>query len=283
MTNVYDFTRADWGARPAEFVNSLDYNKVRDMILHYPGTESPIAQDDESIKRAMRGWQDYHIDKRGWSDLAYNVAVDQRGRLWEGRGYDRRDGATSGRGGTSMSILAIVANTEAPTAELLSGIDRAFQEALRRNATSAKGWHSKFVSTSCPGDALRDSGKFGFPVTGGIAIPVVVEPSRPVGQALTNPDFPLDNGCHSHGTNAYFGPRYPLTNIRSVSGYYTHGSDLLVWQQRMQDRGWRLDADGLYGPETARVARGFQSEKGLAVDGLIGPDTWDAAWTSPVT
>ena len=43
------------------------------------------------------------------------------------------------------------------------------------------------------------------------------------------------------------------------------------------------DADGLYGPETARVARGFQSEKGLAVDGLIGPDTWDAAWTSPVT
>ena len=38
-----------------------------------------------------------------------------------------------------------------------------------------------------------------------------------------------------------------------------------------------------YGPDTKRVATGFQREKGLSVDGLIGPDTWAAAWTTPVT
>lgn len=281
--SLYDFTRSDWGARPASYVKPLDYSQVRDLIVHYPGTASPIARDDESIRRALRGWQDYHIDKKGWSDLAYNVAVDQMGRVWEGRGYDRRDGATSGRGGTSMSILGMVANNEAPTEQMLAGIDRVFQEALRRNGGAAKGWHSKFVSTTCPGDFLRDWGKLGFPVSGAVTIPVIVEPSRPVGQSLPAPDFPLDNGCHSHGTNAYFGPRYPLSDTRSVSGYYTHREDLLVWQRRMQERGWRIRPDGLYGDETARVARDFQNEKGLAADALVGRDTWNAAWESPVT
>ena len=27
----------------------------------------------------------------------------------------------------------------------------------------------------------------------------------------------------------------------------------------------------------------FQAEKGLAADGLVGRQTWDAAWTSPIT
>ncbi len=38
--------------------------------------------------------------------------------------------------------------------------------------------------------------------------------------------------------------------------------------------------DGL---DTAEVAGKFQAEKRLAVDGKIGPDTWAAAWSAPVT
>ena len=88
------------------------------------------------------------------------------------------------------------------------------------------------------------------------------------------PPFPLPNG-------SYFGPR--SGPAKSVSGYYSHREDLRVWQQRMKDRGWRITPDGLYGDETARVAKGFQAEKGLAADGLVGRDTWNAAWESPVT
>ncbi|WP_232524346.1 peptidoglycan-binding domain-containing protein [Nocardiopsis gilva] len=69
----------------------------------------------------------------------------------------------------------------------------------------------------------------------------------------------------------------------SVSGYYSHRSDLRTWQRRMRDRGWSLAADGLYGPRTRSVALAFQREKHLAIDGLIGPETWRAAWTSPIT
>jgi peptidoglycan hydrolase-like protein with peptidoglycan-binding domain len=51
----------------------------------------------------------------------------------------------------------------------------------------------------------------------------------------------------------------------------------------MAARGWSISADGFYGDQTAGVARQFQAEKGLGVDGLIGKDTWAAAWNAPVT
>lgn len=50
------------------------------------------------------------------------------------------------------------------------------------------------------------------------------------------------------------------------------------WQARMQQRGWTIAVDGFYGPESERVARQFQQEKGLAVDGIVGADTWQAAF-----
>jgi hypothetical protein len=56
-----------------------------------------------------------------------------------------------------------------------------------------------------------------------------------------------------------------------------------TWQARMWDRGWSMGVDGYYGDESERVCRSFQAEKGLDVDGLVGPDTWAASWTAPVT
>lgn len=61
------------------------------------------------------------------------------------------------------------------------------------------------------------------------------------------------------------------------------GSDVSTWQQRMRARGWRLDADGVYGPRSDEVCRAFQAEKGLTADGVVGPKTWIAAWSAPVT
>ncbi len=88
------------------------------------------------------------------------------------------------------------------------------------------------------------------------------------------PKFPLPAGH-------YFGPKTGPDS--SVSGYYSHREHLRIWQKRMQKRGWTIKADGLWGPKTEKVAKQFQAEKGLDVDGLIGIDTWDAAWEEPVT
>lgn len=60
-------------------------------------------------------------------------------------------------------------------------------------------------------------------------------------------------------------------------------ADVRVWQQQMKARGWNLAVDGDYGPASAQVCRSFQGEKGLGVDGKVGPKTWAAAWTAGVT
>ena len=64
---------------------------------------------------------------------------------------------------------------------------------------------------------------------------------------------------------------------------FTAGHGTAQWQGQMSARGWSLAVDDLYGDESERVCRQFQSEKGLDVDGIVGPATWDAAWTAPVT
>ena len=113
---------------------------------------------------------------------------------------------------------------------------------------------------------------------GGSSAPAPAKPSTPAKKpkpAAKAPKFPLPKG-------SYFGPKSGPAS--SVSGYYSHRADLKKWQAQMRKRGWSITADGLYGPATKKVARQFQKEKGLrSVDGLIGVETWGAAWKEPVT
>jgi peptidoglycan hydrolase-like protein with peptidoglycan-binding domain len=50
----------------------------------------------------------------------------------------------------------------------------------------------------------------------------------------------------------------------------------------MAFRGWRIGVDGVYGRHSEAVARRFQRNKGLLVDGIVGRQTWTAAWRLPV-
>jgi murein L,D-transpeptidase YcbB/YkuD len=64
---------------------------------------------------------------------------------------------------------------------------------------------------------------------------------------------------------------------------YIEGNGTAAWQAQMVARGWALDVDDCYGNQSEQVCVQFQEEKGLAVDGIVGPATWAAAWTAPVT
>lgn len=77
----------------------------------------------------------------------------------------------------------------------------------------------------------------------------------------------------------------PSNDARNHSGCYgdPDKGHVKTWQQKMKDRGWSIGVDGCYGSESENVCRQFQDEKGLAVDGDVGPKTWETTWSAPVT
>ncbi|WP_322759154.1 transglycosylase family protein [Frankia sp. Cr2] len=56
-------------------------------------------------------------------------------------------------------------------------------------------------------------------------------------------------------------------------------SDVLSWQNQMNSLGYKIQIDGRYGPESAGAASRLQADKGLAVDGICGPETWGATFS----
>lgn len=92
---------------------------------------------------------------------------------------------------------------------------------------------------------------------------------------IAAPVFPLKPG-HWFGTER--------ADPRNHSGYWAADRPHIHRiQSRLRARGWRIEADGRFGPATARVIRQFQKEKGLRVDGGVGVKTWRALWEAPIT
>lgn len=51
------------------------------------------------------------------------------------------------------------------------------------------------------------------------------------------------------------------------------GSDVQRVQQMLAALGFEIDIDGIFGSETEGVVRRFETEAGIGVDGIVGPDT----------
>ena len=54
------------------------------------------------------------------------------------------------------------------------------------------------------------------------------------------------------------------------------GKEIQELQQKLGDWGYSVKADGHFGPLTVEVVKAFQAANGLAVDGVVGKQTWDA-------
>ncbi|WP_282203899.1 peptidoglycan-binding protein [Kitasatospora fiedleri] len=126
-----------------------------------------------------------------------------------------------------------------------------------------------------PGDVIT------VPAVPGTTPPQVPVPApAPAPQPSAPSTGGSGNSAASGGTSA---PAWPGYTFRASTAP-PYDAAVARWQQRMKDRGWSIAVDGKYGPASAAVARAFQGQKGLAaVDGLVGPVTWRAAWTAKVT
>ena len=148
-------SRSDWQARPPTKTRRLSAAHVEGVCIHYAGfTIDPTRPTDALLRSIQTG----HIDRQGWWDIAYNLAVDQDGEVWVCRGLDIESGAQGGRllNRRYVAILGLVGPGQPIPEPMVDGIRRAV--ALVRNR-----WpravdmvpHSQVKATSCPGDQLR--------------------------------------------------------------------------------------------------------------------------------
>lgn len=72
------------------------------------------------------------------------------------------------------------------------------------------------------------------------------------------------------------GDAWPGRLLRWPPG--ARGADVRDWQGKMVKLGYQLKVDGVYGERSRTVCRAFQREAGLDDDGIVGKNTWTAAF-----
>ncbi len=140
-------------------------SEVEGIALHWPGSGGSISADRSAVIGLLRGELAFHTRPvsqggRGWSDIAYNVAVDQAGRVWDLRGITRRSAAN---GDTDVNrrfvaVTCLVGAKDVPTPALLQAV-RDIRAKVRARFPQAPKVvpHSAIRPdpTDCPGDRLR--------------------------------------------------------------------------------------------------------------------------------
>ena len=64
-----------------------------------------------------------------------------------------------------------------------------------------------------------------------------------------------------------------LTSITRILKVNSTGNDVKLLQTSLNSKGYKLTADGIFGPLTLAAVKNYQSKNGLKVDGLVGPAT----------
>lgn len=151
-------SRRQWGARKPKARSYQDPRSVREIFIHY--SESPGGQPTfEAQRRAIQNIQAFHMNTRGWDDIAYSYLVinASRPRVFYGRGARVVPAAQAGHNTGTIAVCVVMRDGERLGWRTKLQLRRLIWH-LRRNVTRRNTPvrpHSAVTETSCPGDQLR--------------------------------------------------------------------------------------------------------------------------------
>ena len=65
-----------------------------------------------------------------------------------------------------------------------------------------------------------------------------------------------------------------MATTRNQVSYGSQGSDVTELQKLLNNHGYGLSEDGIFGDKTQEAVKDFQTKRGLSVDGIVGKNTW---------
>ena len=201
------------------------------MYVHH--SAGPQNQTPNSI-------QNYHMDSRGWSDIAYNWLVYDNGDIYEGRGWGVIGGATKGENSRSHSVC-YVGNTQhdIPSDKAKQSINAIIDIHNKDFGSGYVKGHkdSAQANTACPGTHLINW----------------IAAGRPVFD--DNGGSMLDRTLRLGDTGA------DVRELQNMLNFWGHQAGT---------------ADGIFGPKTETAVKSFQTANKIAVDGIWGPESQKA-------
>lgn len=150
-------SRREWGARKPKDRTYQDPRSVRELFIHY--SESPSSSSIRNQKQTMRDLQDFHMDGRGWSDIAYNYLIfnGTRPRAFYGRGARVVPAAQANHNTNTIAVCVVMRAEDKLTWQTKLQLRRLIWQlrtkTVRKNVPVRP--HSAVTQTSCPGDDVR--------------------------------------------------------------------------------------------------------------------------------
>ncbi len=255
-------SRAEWGARSPK--NRSQGVLTDESTCHWNGPTitggGELTWDHSKCAGLVRGIQNFHMDGRGWNDIAYNFLVCPHGYVFEGRGLNVVNAANGVTFANHTShTICCLGGQENPFGQWEQ---QAFKECISYIAQSTgapdtcKG-HRDWHSTECPGNERYNWVHGGMPLQG-------VLPDQPVVDEKPHPPAPKPS---------QFGD-WPARK----KGLIKRGNrgDLVKYLQQVikVKAGGNITVDGDFGSRTESRVKDVQRVFSLTQDGVVGPKTW---------
>lgn len=253
--------RNEWGVPAPKAALQRMALPCSTVFLHH--TVTPVSTDPKVDARKVTNYSTY-------IDVPYTVMVHPDGTILTGRylnGVPALGAHTGGHNATSLGVALIGRYDQdiQPTPAALDSIVVVLQAFIAQGFITSqftlKSHSDAPYATACCGTNLKAKISEVFSHVGK---PAPVYAPIPVPQA---PQAPVNNY-----------PAYPMLLRKGSKNVYVR-----QFQAKLHDRGWKISVDGDFGPATESIVKQFQADKHLTQDGIVGPNTWKAIFTSPVT
>lgn len=182
--------RRVWGARPPRSVTPFDPD-FGDTV-HYEGVNLGVFAHTTCASK-VRGIQNFHMDAKGWVDVAYSDLGCPHGYVFEGRGPLVRTAANGTNEGNASAhaTCALLGPDDAVTDELLWAMAVSAARLNRAAGLQRVNGHRDWKPTACPDDDLYaqlDVVRYRHAVL----LAPAPDPAPPVPPITSGPTYPED-------------------------------------------------------------------------------------------
>lgn len=149
-------SRAQLLLRKPRNISTNVYPLKGGLAVHYGGDGS-APENHEDCEKRWRSWQNFHMDIRGWADIAYNFGFCNHGYVLAGRGYGVRSAAQGTNDGNDRFLAAcwVGGANSTPSPNAYNALQELIVEVRELGAGLEVKPHIYFHSTACPGKQLK--------------------------------------------------------------------------------------------------------------------------------